>query len=224
MNQSPILTPTFGNRLEFIRQDHHLTIKAMASSVGVSPATWRNYEKDKTYPSENTLWNFCGIYHVNRDWLDSYEGVPYAAGYQPGDPLGEPGDYVETMVQAIESVFQDLFKMEDRVDKAIEMAEGSMSDFEALEEWDQKKSYKWTCGAYYENPEEAFFEKVDKEERRRQLTKKQDEVYVLYYKVGYNQYEIAEILGIDQTSVRDRINLNSRVYFVTTSPPMLVTE
>lgn len=32
---------TFGQRLEYIRSDHALTIKAMAASVGVASATWR---------------------------------------------------------------------------------------------------------------------------------------------------------------------------------------
>ena len=47
---------TYGERLEHIREDHGLTIKAMAASVKVSPQTWRNYELDRTFPSMDTIY------------------------------------------------------------------------------------------------------------------------------------------------------------------------
>ena len=87
-------TPTpgysYGQRLECIRDDHGLTIKAMAASVGVAAQTWRKYEKDETFPSPVTIGALCGIYHVNKEWLDTNEGEMYTDGYKPGDELGEP--------------------------------------------------------------------------------------------------------------------------------------
>ena len=89
---------TFGERLEYIRNDHRLTAKAVASSVGVAPSTWRKYEKDESFPSPSTLWKFCGVYHVNEDWLNTSEGEIYTDGYKPGDPLGEPISYEQKIL------------------------------------------------------------------------------------------------------------------------------
>ena len=93
---------TYGERLEYIRNEHNLTIKAMAASVGVSPQTWRNYELDRTFPSMDTVAALCGIYHVNQEWLDTGEGEIYLGGYRPGDPLGEPIDYKEKIRQELQ--------------------------------------------------------------------------------------------------------------------------
>jgi transcriptional regulator with XRE-family HTH domain len=93
---------TYGERLEHIREDHGLTIKAMAASVKVSPQTWRNYELDRTFPSMDTISALCGIYHVNEDWLSSGQGEMYLDGYRPGDPLGEPIDYKEKILQELQ--------------------------------------------------------------------------------------------------------------------------
>ena len=38
------------------------------------------------------------------------------------------------------------------------------------------------------------------------MTDKQREVFLLYYKEGYTQQQIADMLGVDQTSVRDRLD------------------
>ena len=98
-------TPTpgysYGQRLECIRDDHGLTIKAMAASVGVAAQTWRKYEKDETFPSPVTIGALCGIYHVNKEWLDTNEGEQYTDGYKPGDELGEPISFKEMMLREL---------------------------------------------------------------------------------------------------------------------------
>ena len=114
---------TFGERLEYVRNDHGLTIKAMAASVGVAPAIWRKYEKDESFPSEETLWKFCGIYHINREWLDTSEGEIYTDGYKPGDPLGEPIDYREMILQELTKGQGIIFSegsAQDRLNQIIE--------------------------------------------------------------------------------------------------------
>ena len=100
-NDTPTPGYSFGMRLECIRDDRNLSLKKMAESVGVSPTTWRTYEKDLSFPSESTLWNLCGIYHVNREWLDTNCGGMYLDGYKPGDPLGELVSYTEKLKQDI---------------------------------------------------------------------------------------------------------------------------
>lgn len=93
---------TYGERLNKIRTDHGLSMKAMAQSVGVTGPTWSNYEKDVTFPAPSTVCNLCSIYHVNEDWLSCGEGKQYADGYMLGDPLGEAVDYQEKLRRDME--------------------------------------------------------------------------------------------------------------------------
>ena len=95
---------TYGERLEHIREDHGLTIKAMAASVKVSPQTWRNYELDRNFPSMDTIYALCGVYHVNEEWLSSGTGEMYLNGYRPGDPLGKAMDYKEKILQELQDL------------------------------------------------------------------------------------------------------------------------
>ena len=68
-----------------------------------------------------------------------------------------------------------------------------------------QKEYVWSEAWFGGNPEEAFIRKETQCEMLRQMTEKQREVFLLYYRDGYKQHEIAEMLDIDQTSVRDRL-------------------
>jgi len=68
-----------------------------------------------------------------------------------------------------------------------------------------RTEYTWTEGRFGEDP----LEHVLREERRREMleamTDKQREVFILYYQEGYNQYEIADMLGISQKGVAYRL-------------------
>ncbi len=83
---------------------------------------------------------------------------------------------------------------------------GVASDSDDPEEWELKSAYRWSCGSHFDNPEEAYIKKEEAEERRRALTEKQREAYVLYYEEGYTEEEIAELLCISRRSVRDRLS------------------
>lgn len=71
-------------------------------------------------------------------------------------------------------------------------------------ECDVEKAYCWVGGAHFENPEEAYLRKEAAEERRKALTDKQWEVYVMRYEMGLSQEEIARKLGITPKSVQNR--------------------
>ena len=87
---------TYGERLAQIRTDHHLTKKAMAQAVGVTAATWSNYERDISFPHQKTILNIKSVFHVNDGWLEESEPPIYEDGYIPGEsPLGEKVDYDE---------------------------------------------------------------------------------------------------------------------------------
>ena len=63
---------------------------------------------------------------------------------------------------------------------------------------------KWMLGGYC-SFEDALLNRMDMEERLGAMTEKQREIFILYYKYGYTQMEIAEMLGIRRASVSDRL-------------------
>ena len=72
-------------------------------------------------------------------------------------------------------------------------------------ECDVEKAYRWVGGTRFENPEEAYLRKEAAEERRKALTDKQWEVYVMRYEEGLSEYEIAEKLSITQKTIHCRL-------------------
>ena len=103
-DESPTPGFSFGMRMGIVREDHGLSISAMARTVGVAPSTWNSYENDKSFPGPQTIANFCSIYHVNEEWLNTNYGWIYEYGYKPGDPLGEPVDYEKTIKDQIKEL------------------------------------------------------------------------------------------------------------------------
>lgn len=91
-------------------------------------------------------------------------------------------------------------------------SKGTASDSEDPEEWEKKGNYRWSCGTHFESPEEAYIRKEAALERRRALTEKQKEAYILYYEEGYTMEQIAEICGVDWTTIRERLNAAKKIY------------
>lgn len=67
---------------------------------------------------------------------------------------------------------------------------------------DVQQYNRWLHGESVEN---QVFGRMMKEEMLKNLTDKQKEVMLLYYREGYTQAEIAEMLGIGRRTVSDRI-------------------
>lgn len=62
----------------------------------------------------------------------------------------------------------------------------------------------WMLGGY-SSFEDALLNRMVTEEMLKTMTDKQREVYLLYYKYGYNQRELGEILHISKEAVHDRL-------------------
>ncbi|MBR2259418.1 MAG: helix-turn-helix domain-containing protein [Blautia sp.] len=123
IDESPTPGFTFGMRMGSVREEHGLTMSEMAKSVGVSPSTWKNYENDITFPGQQTIANFCSIYHVNEEWLNTNCGWIYEDGYTPGDPLGEPVDYKKRIMDQardLEKQYWIAVMGQDNYDKLME--------------------------------------------------------------------------------------------------------
>ena len=89
---------------------------------------------------------------------------------------------------------------------------GTMSDTGVKEDYEVKAAFRWVGGTHFDNPEEAYIQKEEAEERKmtireeiRKLKDRQREVAEMYYLDGMDQYEIADRVGITQASVNSRL-------------------
>ena len=72
---------------------------------------------------------------------------------------------------------------------------------------DVQQYNRWLHG---ESDENQVFGRMMKEEMLRNLTDKQKEVMILYYREGYTQAEIAEVMGVSQKAVGQHIMLANK--------------
>lgn len=79
-------------------------------------------------------------------------------------------------------------------------------DTEDAVEKSYQSEYMWTDGRYGEDPLQTVLREERRHEMLEAMTEKQREVFILYYQNGYNQYEIAKMLGISQKAVNYRLN------------------
>ena len=79
-------------------------------------------------------------------------------------------------------------------------------DAENAVEKSYQNEYNWREDRVGEDPETIYIRKETRREMLESMTEKQRKVFILYYQYGYTQQEIADMLGVDQTSVRDRLN------------------
>lgn len=69
-----------------------------------------------------------------------------------------------------------------------------------------RNEYTWRDGRFGENPEDAYIRKETREEMLESMTDKQREAFLLYYRDGYTQQEIADRLGISKPAVNLRLS------------------
>lgn len=87
---------------------------------------------------------------------------------------------------------------------------GDNEEGDALDDQEEREDrlrdeYSWHDGRFGENPEDAYIRKERQEELLAALTEKQREVFIPYFRDGYTQQQIADMLGISKQSVNERI-------------------
>ena len=87
---------------------------------------------------------------------------------------------------------------------------GDNEEGDALEEMEEKedslrREYSWREGRFGESPETVYIRKETQEEMLASMTEKQREVFILYFREGYTQQEIADMFGISKQSVNERL-------------------
>ena len=68
-----------------------------------------------------------------------------------------------------------------------------------------RRAFNWYDGRMDENPQDAVERRETREEMLADMTDKQREVFILYYRDCMTQDEIAEMLGIAKMSVNERL-------------------
>ena len=94
---------------------------------------------------------------------------------------------------------------ENRIEQNLEHPLSARSRSDEYTEDCGPSRYSWSCGARFQNPEDAVLQKEEKAERCAELSDKQQEVYQLYYVDSFTQEEIADMLGISQQAVNYRL-------------------
>lgn len=79
-------------------------------------------------------------------------------------------------------------------------------DTEIAIEASYRNDYFWRDGRFGENPEDAYVRKEELREALGRMTDKQRRVFVLYYKYGYTQKEIGNMMGLARTTIMHRLD------------------
>lgn len=69
-----------------------------------------------------------------------------------------------------------------------------------------RRAFNWYDGHMGENPQDAVERRETREEMLAAMTDKQKEVFIMYYRDGMTQDQIAEIIGISQKGVDYRLD------------------
>lgn len=68
------------------------------------------------------------------------------------------------------------------------------------------KEYTWEEGRFGEDPEAAFIRRETLKEMLESMTGRQREIFLLYFKCGYKQHQIAELLSMTQVGVKHHLD------------------
>ena len=133
---------------------------------------------------------FTGLRDKEKDYLSQKEEIDL-------DILGELPWYHALMIAG-----------ENRIEYNMDhpKSKGNTSDFD-MEEAETIPASHWAGAYHFESPEEAYLKKEAAEERRKALTEKQREVYVMYYEEGMTEREIAIKTGKKRVTVNYTLQL-----------------
>lgn len=68
-----------------------------------------------------------------------------------------------------------------------------------------RRAFNWYDGHMGENPQDAIERRETREEMLATMTEKQREVFIMYYRDGMTQEQIAEVIGISRRTLREHL-------------------
>jgi len=91
------------------------------------------------------------------------------------DVLGDEPWYTAIIMRGEEQIISNMEHPKSK---------GTASDSDDPSDWEDKGNYRWSAGAHFDSPEVAYLKKEAREERRKLLTDKLWEAYVMYFEDG----------------------------------------
>lgn len=137
----------------------------------------------------SAVYYFTGLRDNEKEYLSQKEEIGL-------DILGELPWYHALMIAGENRIEYNMDHPKSR---------GNTSDFD-MEDDDVAPATHWAGAYHFESPEEAYLKKEAAEERKKVLTDKQREVYVMRYEMGLSQEETAIRLGISPKGVQYRMD------------------
>ena len=119
------------------------------------------------------------------------------------DVLGDEPWYTAIIMRGEEQIISNMEHPKSK---------GTVSDSDDPSDWEDKGNYRWSAGAHFDSPEVAYLKKEAREERRKLLTDKQWEAYVMYFEEGLTQEVIADTLGVGRTAIEQRLENIKNVF------------
>ena len=68
-----------------------------------------------------------------------------------------------------------------------------------------RRAFNWYDGHFGENPQDAIERRETREEMLAAMTDKQREVFIMYYRDGMTQEQIAELMGVSRRTIREHL-------------------
>ena len=142
----------------------------------------------------STTYYFSGLRDNEKEYLSQKEEIGM-------DVLGDLPWYHALMIAG-----------ENRIEYNMDhpKSKGNTSDFDLAD--DVVPATHWAGACRFDTPEEAYLKKEAAEERRKALTDKQREAYVMYYEEGMTVKEIGAKLGIHYSQAAKRISRAREVF------------
>ena len=142
----------------------------------------------------STVYYFTGLRDNEKEYLSQKEEIGL-------DILGELPWYHALMIAG-----------ENRIEYNMDhpKSKGNTSDFD-VEEIDSIPASHWAGACHFDTPEEAYLKKEAAEERRKALSEKQRQVFMMRYEQDMTQQKIAERLGVSQNTVNYHLKTASKV-------------
>ena len=138
----------------------------------------------------STTYYFSGLRDNEKEYLSQKEEIGM-------DVLGDLPWYHALMIAG-----------ENRIEYNMDhpKSKGNTSDYD-LEEAEVVHASHWAGACRFDTPEEAYLKKEAEEERKKAMTEKQREVYVMYYEEGMTEREIAIKTGKKRVTVNYTLRL-----------------
>jgi RNA polymerase sigma factor (sigma-70 family) len=151
----------------------------------------------------NYTYNFNKLRDVEKDYLNEKAALPEGL-------LLSTKWTVAVALHGEERITQHMERGIGNADTPEEDDENENTEVEEEAEDNEGDNFVWDDDPLGVDPLRAVIRRENRAAMLAEMTDKQRQVFVLHYKYGWTQQQIADYLCIDQTTVRDRLRLAAK--------------